>query len=97
MHLLGKSTTILKELRPFSTNVPFLYPLKSSENFRFIDVFREYRSEAMVENELNKVYARLWILSNENYIRKSYHSINSYKLKLHTATNINKCNKISME
>ena len=37
---------------PFSTSVPILYPLKTSENQRFSDVFREYRSGALVENEL---------------------------------------------
>ena len=36
---------------PFlTTNVPFLYPLKTSESIRFSDVFKGYRSEAMVEN-----------------------------------------------
>ena len=29
---------------PFSTNIPLLYPLKRSENLRFSDVFRGYRS-----------------------------------------------------
>ena len=37
---------------PFSTNVPLLYPLKTSENLRFSDVFRGYRSGTLVENEL---------------------------------------------
>ena len=27
-------------INPFSTNVPLLYPLKTSENWRFPDVFR---------------------------------------------------------
>ena len=34
----------------FSTNVPLLYPLKTSENLRFFDVFRWYRSGTLVEN-----------------------------------------------
>ena len=37
-------------VNPFSTNVPLLYPLKTSENFRFSDVFRGYRSGTLVEN-----------------------------------------------
>ena len=37
---------------PFSTNIPFLYLLKTSENWRFSDVFRGYRSESLVENGL---------------------------------------------
>ena len=47
--------TILSSSRimvnPFSTNVPLLYPLKT-ENFRFSDVFRGYRSGTLVENGL---------------------------------------------
>ena len=41
-----------KAINPFSTNVPLLYPLKTSENLRFSDVFRGYRSRALVENGL---------------------------------------------
>ena len=37
-------------LNPFSTNVPLLYSLKTSENLRFSDVFRGYRSGKLVEN-----------------------------------------------
>ena len=41
-------------LNPFSTNVPLLYPLKTSENLRwFSDVFRGYRSWTLTENGLN--------------------------------------------
>ena len=36
----------------FSTNVPLLKPLKTSENWKFPDVFREYRSGTFVENGL---------------------------------------------
>ena len=39
-------------INPFSTNVSFLYPLKT-ENLRFFDVFRGYRNEILVEKELN--------------------------------------------
>ena len=30
-------------INPFQANVPFLYPLKTSENLWFSDVFRGYR------------------------------------------------------
>ena len=40
-------------VNPFSTNVPLLYPLKT-ENFRFSDVFRGYRSGTLVENGLTR-------------------------------------------
>ena len=30
-------------INPFQDNVPFLYPLKTSENQRFFDVLRGYR------------------------------------------------------
>ena len=39
-------------LDPFSTNVPLLYPLKTSVNQRFSGVFRSYRSGTLVENGL---------------------------------------------
>ena len=32
---------------PFSTNVPLLYPLKTSDNLWFSGAFRGYRSEKM--------------------------------------------------
>ena len=39
-------------LNPFSTNVPLLHPLKILENLRFSDIFREYISGALAENEV---------------------------------------------
>ena len=41
-------------VNPCSTNVSFLCSLKTSENFRLSDVFREYRSGTLVENGLMK-------------------------------------------
>ena len=40
----------LYPFNPFSTNAPLLYPLKTSENRRFSDVFGGYRKETLVEN-----------------------------------------------
>ena len=37
---------------PFSTSVALLYPLKTSENRRFFDLFRGYRSGTWAENGL---------------------------------------------
>ena len=34
---------IITKINPFQANVPFLYPLKISENQRFSDVFRGYK------------------------------------------------------
>ena len=39
-------------INPFSTNVPLPYPLKTSENLWFSDIFRGYRSGTLVENRL---------------------------------------------
>ena len=36
----------------FHANAPFLYPLKTSENIWFSDVFREYRNETLAWNGL---------------------------------------------
>ena len=41
------------KIKPFSTNVPLLYPLKTAEILRFSGVFRGYGSEILVENESN--------------------------------------------
>ena len=35
-------------INPFHANVPFLYPLKTSENQRFSDVFGGYRNGTLV-------------------------------------------------
>ena len=35
-------------INPFSNNVSLLYPLKTSENLRLSDVFREYRSGTLL-------------------------------------------------
>ena len=39
-------------INPFSTNVSVPYSLKTSENLRFSDIFRGYRSRKLVENWL---------------------------------------------
>ena len=43
---------LLKYFNPFSTNVQLLYPLKISEDLRFSDIFREFRSGVLAENGL---------------------------------------------
>ena len=45
---------VLFVVNPFSTNVPLLYPLKTSENRKF-SVFRGYRSGTLVENGLTMI------------------------------------------
>ena len=40
-------------VNPFSTNYPFLYALKTSENLRFYDVCWGYKSGTLVENGLS--------------------------------------------
>ena len=39
-------------VNPFSTNIPLPYPLKTSENLAFSDIFRVYRSGTLLENRL---------------------------------------------
>ena len=54
-HLRQTLPLILDEferINQFSTNAPLLYPPKTSENRRFSDVFRGYRSGTLVENGL---------------------------------------------
>ena len=51
---LFSQSGLLEHINPFSTNVPLLYPLKTSENRRFSNVFRGYRSGTLVENGLSE-------------------------------------------
>ena len=49
-------------LNPFKANALFLYPLKKSENLWFLDVFKRYRNEALVQRYTNadlKIYRYL--------------------------------------
>ena len=39
-------------INPVLVDVPILYPLKSSENFRFSDVFRGYKMGPLARNGL---------------------------------------------
>ena len=55
-------------LKPFSTNVPLLYPLKASENLRFSDVFRAYRRRTLVENGLKRFHSKLTNLAFWGYM-----------------------------
>ena len=48
------------DINPFSTNVPRLYPLKTSENLRLSDVFRGYRSRTLIENGLKNHNKITW-------------------------------------
>ena len=43
-------------INPFSNNVALLYPLKTSQNLRFSDVFRGYKSGTSAENGLKKFF-----------------------------------------
>ena len=53
---VAKTKKYHSEINPFSINVPLLYPLITSENRRFPDVFRGYRSGTLVENGLQVPY-----------------------------------------
>ena len=57
--LIYKENSILNYFNPFSLNVPFLYPMKTSENRRCSDVFRGYRSRALIENWLMTRFSTL--------------------------------------
>ena len=51
---------------PFSTNAPLLYLLKTSENWRFPDVFKGYKNETLVKNGLiNVVFEQVSLHKNE--------------------------------
>ena len=48
-------------INSYSTNVILLYPLKTSENLRFSDIFRKYISRTLVENGLIR---KIWSVTN---------------------------------
>ena len=64
----------------FSTNIPLLYPLKTSENVRFSDFFRGYKSGALVEYELIGLIKPLLknCSSPEYYDQLEFHVYNFY-------------------
>ena len=51
-------------IKPFSTNVPLLYPLKTSENLWFSDVFRGYRSGTFVKNGLITTFSQVLLIGS---------------------------------
>ena len=51
-------------INPFPTNVSIMYPLKTSENPQFSDVFRGYRSGTLVKNGLNQGFLTFQALEN---------------------------------
>ena len=46
----------LNLINPFQVNVPFLYPLKLSEDRWFFEAFKGYKYRALVQIELNLSY-----------------------------------------
>ena len=57
---------MVENIKPFSSNVPLLHPLKTSENLRFSDVFRGYKIGTLVENGLNTVSEIEFVLMRLN-------------------------------
>ena len=55
---IATSIQFKNNIKPFSTNVPLLYPLETSQNLRFSDVFRGYRSETLVKNGLFRTFIK---------------------------------------
>ena len=54
--LFSKTFRLLYSIYPFHTNVSLLYPLKTSKNVWFYEVFKVYRNETLVWNELINHY-----------------------------------------
>ena len=57
---------MVENINPFSTNVPLLHPLKTSENLWFSDVFSGYKIGTLVENGLNTVSEIEFVLMRLN-------------------------------
>ena len=52
--LFSKNTSSGCSFKPLMSSVTFLYPLKTSENLRFSDVFRGYKNLTLDINELER-------------------------------------------
>ena len=67
----------LFRVRNKDTNVPFLYPLKTPENFWFSDVFRGYRNGTLVSLllTLNKFYILFWCFHHWLWTSKWWHKV----------------------
>ena len=59
-------------INPFSTTVPLLYPLKTSVNLRFSDVFRGYRSRILVKNGLMENFTSCAVKYTNFFWRQTY-------------------------
>ena len=55
------------DINRFQANVPFLYPLKTSENLQFSDVFRWYRKGTLAWNSLKRVASKNSIFLSRDY------------------------------
>ena len=63
--LISKSYRLATSVfNPYSPNVTFLYPLKTSENLRFSDVFRGYRKVTLGEYELSNERQSAYVSSS---------------------------------
>ena len=71
-HIQCNFSKVVKEfshggnIKPFSSNVPLLYPQKTSKNLWFSDVFRVYRCATLVENGLETPILTLYVPSPKN-------------------------------
>ena len=59
-------------INPFSTNVPLLYPLKTSVNLWFSDVFRGYWSRILVKNGLMENFTSCAVKYTNFFWRQTY-------------------------
>ena len=55
---------LIISVNPYSPNFTFLYPLKTSENRRFSDVFRGYSNVTLGEYGLNSSIINVWYVFN---------------------------------
>ena len=70
-----ESITQYQNFNPFSSNVPLLYPLKTSENLRFSDIFRGYRIGTLLENGLRIFQMKLSQRSPRIHFLKTFSNL----------------------
>ena len=81
------SETSINFLKSFQANVPFLYPLKTSENLWFSDVCRGYRNGTLASNGSN-FHLRI--------VSKNFCSLSFNNLSVFAVSRVNTSNTLNM-
>ena len=72
---IKRSEKSQKTLRPFHATVPFLHPLKATENHRFSGIFMGYENEKLALTVLNSYQHSDFVYFNYEYQMQCYFQV----------------------